>query len=37
MIVTVRGWNPLVLLPVAFIVVFVVWAGRRVRCRNSGG
>lgn len=32
---TVRGWNPLVLLPVAFIVVFVVWAARRARGRKS--
>ena len=32
---TVKGWNPLVLLPVAFVVVFVVWAALRVRRRNS--
>ena len=28
---TVKGWNPLVLLPVAFVVVFVTWAALRVR------
>jgi hypothetical protein len=32
---TVKGWNPLVLLPVAFVVVFVVWAVMRVRQRGS--
>jgi hypothetical protein len=34
---TVKGWNPLVLLPVAFIVVFVVWAVVRAGRRTSKG
>lgn len=34
---TLKGWNPLVLLPVAFFVTFVVWAALHVRRRNSKG
>ena len=34
---TVKGWNPLVLVPVAFVVGFVVWAVLRARRRNSTG
>lgn len=30
---TVKGWNPLVLLPIAFFVVFIVWAAQRARRR----
>lgn len=28
---TLQGWNPLVLLPAAFVVVFIVMAARAVR------
>ena len=34
---TVKGWNPLVLLPVAFVVTFVIWAGLRLRRRIFRG
>ncbi len=34
---TIKGWNPLVLLPVTFFVVFVVWAVLRARRRIFKG
>ena len=34
---TLKGWNPLVLLPVAFVVTFVTWAVLRARHRGSKG
>lgn len=34
---TFKGWNPLVLLPVAFLVTFIAWAVLHARRRNSRG
>jgi hypothetical protein len=34
---SIKGWNPLALLPVAFIAVFIVLAVRRARTRKRRG